>query len=38
MANKNKNTDKMWIRIMCGFLGALMVAGTVFMLIQVLIG
>lgn len=34
----NKNTEKMWIRIMCGALGALMVAGTVFMLIQMLIG
>ena len=38
MANKNKNTDKLWIRLMCGALGALMVAGTVFMVIQIIVG
>ena len=38
MGNNKKTTDKMWIRVMCGILGGLMVAGTVFMLIQLLIG
>ena len=38
MANNNKSTDKLWIRIMCGALGALMVAGTVFMIIQIFVG
>lgn len=33
----NKNSEKMWIRIMCGALGALMVAGTIFLLIQMLL-
>ena len=40
MANKyqNTNTSKLWVRVTCGILGDLMVAGVVFMLIQMLIG
>lgn len=39
MANKshNTNTSKLWIRVTCGILGGLMVAGVLFTLIQMLI-
>ena len=36
--NTNRAQDKLWVRVMCGVLGGLMVAGTVFMLIQILMG
>lgn len=38
MANKNANTNnsKLWVRVVCAVLGALMVGGVVFMLIQML--
>ena len=37
--NKNtRPTEKMWVRVLCGVLGGLMVAGTVVMLIQILMG
>lgn len=38
MANQNKSQDKLWIRVMCFSLAALMVGGIVFMLIQMLLG
>ena len=39
MANKtgNTNVSKTWVRVMCGILGGLMVAGVVFMLVQMLL-
>jgi len=36
--NSNRATDKLWVRIMCGVLGGLLAAGTVFMVIQIIIG
>ena len=32
----NSNASKLWVRIVCGVMGGLMVAGVVFMLIQML--
>lgn len=36
--NQNQNTSKTWVRLVCGALGILMVAGVVFMLVQILVG
>ena len=33
----NSNTSKLWVRVVCGIMGGLMVAGVVFMLVQMLI-
>ncbi len=40
MSNKNNQspTSKLWVRLMCGFLGLLMVGGVVFMLAQLILG
>lgn len=35
--NETQPTSKLWVKIMCGALGLLMVAGVVFMLIQLII-
>lgn len=36
--NQNNNLSKTWVRVMCGFLGLLMIAAVVFMLVQILMG
>ena len=39
MANNSQNTNKskLWVRVTCAIMGGLMVAGVVFMLVQMLI-